>query len=49
VRLFHTRTQYVLILYREAACRRCDVCNWDDQIDLFVLAMTRFEAVDVVV
>ncbi|KIM92015.1 hypothetical protein PILCRDRAFT_108768 [Piloderma croceum F 1598] len=33
----------------QGACRRCDVTNWDDQVSLFQLAISKFGAVDIVV
>ena len=33
----------------KACWRRCDVTNWEDQIALYELAMTRFGGVDIVV
>jgi NAD(P)-dependent dehydrogenase (short-subunit alcohol dehydrogenase family) len=34
---------------REAACVKCNVVNWDDQVALFELAFERYDAVDIVV
>lgn len=33
----------------KAVWKRCDVTNWEDQVALFELAMTRFGGVDIVV
>lgn len=33
----------------KACWKRCDVTNWEDQVALFELAMTRFGGVDIVV
>ena len=32
-----------------ACYKRCDVTDWDDQVNLFEFAMARFGAVDIVV
>jgi NAD(P)-dependent dehydrogenase (short-subunit alcohol dehydrogenase family) len=33
----------------QAVYLKCDVMNWDDQVAMFDLAMSRFHAVDIVV
>lgn len=37
------------VVSSQGAYQRCDVLNWDDQVALFELAVSRFGSVDIVV
>ena len=37
------------LVFSQGAYQRCDVINWDDQVALFELAVSRYGSVDIVV